>query len=303
MAKILITGGTGLIGQRLQTLLSEMGHEIHVLTRSKSGKMNGIHYWKWDVAAGKMDEEAVQVDHIIHLAGAGVMDKKWSSERKKELIDSRVDSAQMLYDALKRQKVVLKSYVGASAVGFYGDQKERLIDENSTLGDDFLAEVCQKWEVVTNILRTENRFPVATIRIGIVLSSQGGALPQLDLPVKFGVGAYLGDGQQYYPWIHIDDVCQIIIYALFKPLNDVYNAVAPHPVTNKALVKTIAKVKGRPFIPTPGPKFVLNLVMGEMAAVLLNSQNVSSKKIVAAGFTFQFPELEMALEDIYKRKV
>ncbi len=231
------------------------------------------------------------------------MDKKWSSERKKELIDSRVESAQMLYDALKRQKVVLKSYVGASAVGFYGDQKERLIDENSTLGDDFLAEVCQKWEVVTNILRTENRFPVATIRIGIVLSSQGGALPQLDLPVKFGVGAYLGDGQQYYPWIHIDDVCQIIIYALFKPLNDVYNAVAPHPVTNKALVKTIAKVKGRPFIPTPGPKFVLNLVMGEMAAVLLNSQNVSSKKIVAAGFTFQFPELEMALEDIYKRKV
>jgi NAD dependent epimerase/dehydratase family enzyme len=125
----------------------------------------------------------------------------------------------------------------------------------------------------------------------------------LDLPVKFGVGAYLGNGQQYYPWIHIDDVCQMIIYALFKPLNDIYNAVAPQPVTNKELVKTIAKVKGRPFIPAPGPKFVLNLVMGEMAAVLLNSQNVSSKKIEAAGFVFQFPELETALEDIYKRRV
>jgi uncharacterized protein (TIGR01777 family) len=155
MAKILITGGTGLIGQRLQVLLTEMGHEIHVLTRNKSGLINGIHFWKWDVAAKTMDEKAVQVDHIIHLAGAGVMDEKWTNARKKELIDSRVESAQLLYNALKKQQIVLKSYVGASAVGFYGDQKERIVNENSTLGDDFLAEVCQKWEVVTNILRDE----------------------------------------------------------------------------------------------------------------------------------------------------
>jgi uncharacterized protein (TIGR01777 family) len=303
MAKILITGGTGLIGKRLQELLMPLGHEIHILTRNKSGFENGIHYWKWDVDAKTMDEKAVEVDHIIHLAGAGVMDEKWSDTRKKEIIDSRVESANLLYNALRKKNVVLKSFVGASAVGFYGDQKAKLIDEKSPLGKDFLAEVCQKWEQVSNVLRKENRFPVATVRIGIVLSSKGGALPQLDMPVKFGVGAYLGNGQQYYPWIHIDDVCNLILYALFTPLNDIYNAVAPHPVTNKDLVKTIAKVKNRLFIPAPAPKFVLNLMMGEMAAVLLNSQNVSSKKIETAGFTFQFPELEIALKDIYKRKV
>lgn len=298
MKKIIITGGTGLVGKRLTTFLQEKGYEVNILCRNPKQPNE----YKWNIEANFIDEKVFEnAIAIIHLAGAGVADKRWTDERKQEIIDSRVKSTQLLFQYLAEGKHQIQSFISASAVGFYGDRKNELLTETSSNGTGFLAEVCQLWENEVEKIASIN-IAVSKIRIGIVLSKDGGALPKLDFPIRFGIGAYIGNGKQFVPWIHIDDLCQIFFHLFeHKNQNSTYNACAPDVKTNKEMSKTIAHVLHRPFIPFPAPEFVLKTVMGEMATMLLMSNNCTSKKIQQTGFVFQFPTLEKALENIYQK--
>lgn len=297
MKKVIITGGTGLVGQRLTTLLKHKGFEVSILCRNPKRPNE----FKWNIDEHYIDERVFeQASAIIHLAGAGVADKRWTEERKKEIIESRTKSARLLYKYLSGSKHPVASFISASAVGFYGDRKSELLTEDSANGSGFLAEVCKVWEEEAEKFSALN-IAVSKIRIGIVLSKDGGALPKLDFPIKFGIGAYIGDGKQFVPWIHIDDLCNIFIHLLEKNLHDTYNGCAPDIKTNKEMSETIAMVLHRPFIPFPAPGFILKTVMGEMASMLLMSNNCSSQKIINTGFVFQYPELKEALQNIYKK--
>ena len=297
MKKVIITGGTGLVGQRLTTLLKHKGFEVNILCRNPKRPNE----FKWNIDEHYIDERVFeQASAIIHLAGAGVADKRWTEERKKEIIESRTKSARLLYKYLSGSKHPVASFISASAVGFYGDRKSELLTEDSANGSGFLAEVCKVWEEEAEKFSALN-IAVSKIRIGIVLSKDGGALPKLDFPIKFGIGAYIGDGKQFVPWIHIDDLCNIFIHLLEKNLHDTYNGCAPDIKTNKEMSETIAMVLHRPFIPFPAPGFILKTVMGEMASMLLMSNNCSSQKIINTGFVFQYPELKEALQNIYKK--
>lgn len=298
MQKVIITGGTGLVGKRLTTLLKQGGYEVNILCRNPKY----ANEYKWSVEEGYIDtlvfKDAIA---IIHLAGAGVADARWTDVRKKEIIDSRVQSTELLYKYISKDKHQIQSFISASAVGYYGDRGNELLTETSTNGTGFLAKVCQLWENAADKI-SELNIAVSKVRIGIVLSKDGGALPKLDFPIKFGIGAYIGNGKQYVPWIHVDDLCQIFIHLLkHKNLNGIYNACAPDIKTNKQISHTIARVLHRPFIPFPAPAFVINTIMGEMASMLLMSNNCSSEKIIQSGFIFQYPTLECALKNIYEK--
>ncbi|MBP8192556.1 MAG: TIGR01777 family oxidoreductase [Chitinophagales bacterium] len=297
MKKVIITGGTGLVGQRLTTLLKHKGFEVNILCRNPKRPNE----FKWNIDEHYIDERVFeQASAMIHLAGAGVADKRWTEERKKEIIESRTKSARLLYKYLSGGKYSVASFISASAVGFYGDRKSELLTEDSSNGSGFLAEVCKVWEEEAEKFSALN-IAVSKIRIGIVLSKDGGALPKLDFPIKFGIGAYIGDGKQFVPWIHIDDLCNIFIHLLENNLHDTYNGCAPDIKTNKEMSETIAEVLHRPFIPFPAPGFILKTVMGEMASMLLMSNNCSSQKIINTGFVFQYPELKEALQNIYEK--
>jgi uncharacterized protein (TIGR01777 family) len=253
MKKVIITGGTGLVGQRLTTLLKHKGFEVNILCRNPKRPNE----FKWNIEReGYIDERVFeQASAIIHLAGAGVADKRWTEERKKEIIESRTKSARLLYKYLSGSKYPVASFISASAVGFYGDRKSELLTEDSSNGSGFLAEVCKVWEEEAEKFSALN-IAVSKVRIGIVLSKDGGALPKLDFPIKFGIGAYIGDGKQFVPWVHIDDLCNIFIHLLENNLHDTYNGCAPDIKTNKEMSETIAEVLHRPFIPFPAPGFI-----------------------------------------------
>lgn len=297
MEKVIVTGGTGLVGNKLVSLLKQKGYEVNVLCRNPKQ----ANEYKWNIENETIDEAVFKdATAIIHLAGAGITDERWTESRKKEIIESRTKSAQLIYNYLSKTYHNISTFISASAVGFYGDRQDELLTEDSKNGSGFLAEVCQLWENEADKFNSLN-ISVSKIRIGIVLSKNGGALPKLDFPIKFGIGAYIGNGKQYVPWIHIDDLCNIFIHVL-ENKNGTYNACAPEMTTNKEMTKTIAKVLNRPFIPFSAPAFILNTVMGEMASMLLMSTKCSSKKILDSGFTFQYPTLTSALENIYKTK-
>jgi uncharacterized protein (TIGR01777 family) len=297
MKKVIITGGTGLVGQRLTTLLKHKGFEVNILCRNPKKADE----FKWNIDENYIDVQVFKdAGAIIHLAGAGVADKRWTEARKHEIIESRTKSAQLLFQYLSKEKHSITSFISASAVGFYGDRGNEVLTETSANGTGFLAEVCQVWEKEAEKFSLLN-IAVCKIRIGIVLSKEGGALPKLDFPIKFGIGAYIGDGKQFVPWVHIDDLCNMFIHLLNNNLHDTYNGCAPDIKTNKQMSETIASVLHRPFIPFPAPGFILKTVMGEMASMLLMSTNCSSQKIISTGFVFQFPTLKEALENIYEK--
>lgn len=300
MDKILITGGTGLIGSILAEKLTRKGFEIVFLSRASNEKAAHKTY-KWDVTNKTLDSEALSgVKHIIHLAGAGIADKPWSEKRKKEIIDSRVESTNLLFDTLSKYPHQIQSIVCASAIGYYGGNTgSTLLNENSEAGNDFLAHVTKLWENASNQFRAIN-IRTAIIRTGVVLSLKGGALPKIAMPIKFGVGACIGDGLQYISWIHIDDLCEIFV----KAVEDVniygaYNAVASTPVTNKVLTDTLAIQLKRWVLPINVPSIALKLFLGEMSVVVLGGSNISNAKILKTGFVFKFDSLEVALDNLY----
>lgn len=297
--RILITGGTGLIGSRLSEMLIDQGYEVAHLSRQANAKS---HYktFKWDLEKNYIDEKVLQyADYIINLAGASVAGGKWTPQRKKEILDSRIQGARLLRKCLEQTQHHVKAFISASAVGIYGNTGDQLVTEESNYGTDFLAEVTKQWEAAAWEIHELN-IRTCIFRIGIVLSTKGGALPQIARPVKLMAGAPLGSGKQYFSWIHIDDLCRLFIQAIEDPkFQGVYNAVAPNPVTNKEFTQTLAQVMHRPLTGLKVPAFGLKMVLGEMSEVLLGGQRVSSDKVLQQGFTFEYNDLQEALKYLY----
>ena len=298
---ILITGGTGLVGSRLSEMLEQKGYTVSLLSR-KAGEGQRKKY-VWDISSGHFDETAIKhADYIIHLAGAGVFDKRWTQAYKKEIMSSRVDSTQLLATKLATIPNSVKAIVAASAIGIYGfDTGDTLLSENSPFGEGFLAEVCKNWEAAVDSI---DGIRTIKMRIGIVLSEKGGALEQMAKPVNYFVGSPLGTGNQQVSWIHLDDMCGLLIFALENEhIKGAYNAVAPNPVTNKLLTEKIAKILKRPLWLPNIPSFMMKLIVGaEASSIILGGNNVSSKKITDSGFKFKFPDLISALTDLLQNK-
>ncbi|MEI8059652.1 MAG: TIGR01777 family oxidoreductase, partial [Ferruginibacter sp.] len=268
METILITGGTGLIGKALTKVLITKGYSVIILSRSalnlnNTKEENNIRYAHWDIKKKQIDIKALQVaDYIIHLAGAGVMDKKWTAEYKKEISSSRADSASLIVESLKENTNKVKAVISASAIGWY-PATDNIHFEEETADESFLGQTTQLWEESINpVTQIDKR--LVTLRIGIVLSKEGGALKEFMNPLKFGIAAILGNGKQMISWIHINDLCRIFLFAIEnKNLNGVYNAIAPNPVDNKTLTNTLAKkLNGRYYFPIHIPEFILKILLG-----------------------------------------
>ena len=298
METVLITGASGLVGTRLTAVLQQAGYAIKALTRGKSKEQEGIYHWDTD----KQELEAnalASVDYIVHLAGAGIAEKRWTKKRKQLLYDSRIKSSVLLHSTLRENGHLLKAFIGTSAIGYYGDRAGVWLNEADEPGNDFLAKLCIDWEAHSAMF-DEISDRVTILRFGIVLSEDGGALPEMEKGIKPGIAAYLGDGKQFYSWIHIDDLCRIILLAIQQnDMKGIFNAVSPNPVTNKEFTKALAKAKKMPTIALPTPAFALKLALGEMSAAVLSSQRCSAEKLIKSGYEFQYPKLEKALGQIY----
>ncbi len=299
MKNILISGGSGLVGQHLTDRLLKMGYQVAWLSRNPAD--NGrIKTYKWDVDAGTIDAHALEfADVLVHLAGAGIADKSWSDKRKQEIVDSRVKSTELLVKQLAVVKKRPEIVVAASAVGYYGAlNSDRVFVESDPPANDFLGTTTQQWETATNAFR-ELGIKTVQYRLGVVLAKEGGALPKMAAPVRFGLGAPLGSGKQIVPWIHVDDLCSMIIEALENKIPEgVYNAVAPAVTSNKELMKTLSKVMKRPYFFPAVPAFVMRTLLGEMAGMVLEGSAVSADKIRKAGFQFRYNTLDQALADL-----
>ncbi|MBK9177338.1 MAG: TIGR01777 family protein [Flavobacteriales bacterium] len=299
MATILITGGSGLIGQHLTEALRREGHIVRWLSRS-AGHRNGVAVYAWDVNAGTIDTEAVQeVDHVVHLAGAGIADQRWTPPRVQELIDSRVESARLLLRAFQQAGNAPRSMVSASGVGYYGaSTSDQLITENDPPGRDTIARISSEWERAVDEWGSLCR--VVKLRTPLVLAKDGGALPRLAQPARFGLGAAIGSGKQWMPWVHIDDLIAAYQRALNDDrMSDAYNVVAGN-ATNAEFMRTLAQVLGRPFFLPRVPGWVLRTVLGEMASLLLEGSRVSGVRLEESGMRFGHTRLRDALTDLLR---
>lgn len=304
--KVLITGATGLIGKAITDLCREKGISVNYLTTDRSKIKSEINYrgFYWEPKNNEIDIKCLEgVTAIINLAGASIAGK-WTKAYKEQIISSRTDSLKTLYNALKNLNSTEKiSFVSASAVGIYPSSFSNFYTEEETNVDaSFLGVVSEIWEREIDNFQELN-CNVAKIRIGIVLSSKGGALPNMANAVKRFMGAAFGSGEQWQSWIHLKDIARLFLFTLENNLSGVYNGVAPNPVTNKKMVKELAKVLEKPLFLPNIPQFVLKLILGEMSYLLFASQRVSSKKIEKEGFIFEFNNICSALENIYSGKV
>lgn len=297
---VLITGAGGMIARELAKKI-ENEYEVRFLTRKKIRNND----YEWDIKQGIIDESAFDnISHIIHLAGANISEKRWTDERKKELISSRVDSAQLLLNTLQKKKIKLKSFISASGINYYGTKTtEKIFTEEDDPGNDFLSEVVVLWERAADDFKEQNLAErVVKIRTAVVLSEQDGALKKMAPTIKNYIGSPLGSGKQYMPWIHIDDICSIYEFALKNSnVNGAYNATSPQHTTNENLTKKIAEVLDKPLFMPNVPTFVLKLIFGELADALLEGSRASSQKIQDAGFQFKFPDLKKALENLLQK--
>ncbi len=294
---VLITGANGLVAKALADCLSEK-YEVRFLTRKKVKNNDFV----WDINKGYIDEKALQgVNHIVHLAGAGIADKRWTDKRKKEIFDSRITSTKLLLNTLKNKNIKITSFISASAIGYYGTVSSNAIfDESSPKGDDFLSDVCYEWEQVSKDFSDTCIFQKRIIlRFGIILAKEGGALQKMLEPIKRNVGAVLGKGNQFMPWIHIDDLCDIITFAIGGELEDgVYNTVAPEHVANKDFTRLLASIYHKKIWLPNVPSWVIRLLFGKSSILLLEGTRVSSEKLMKSGYHFKFPTLKSALLDL-----
>jgi len=304
MATISITGGTGTIGRTLGQFLLDKGHQVIVLCRAvPKNKQKGIQYALWNPYKRELDATSLaNTEYLINLAGAGVADKRWTSSRKQEIAESRIASGETLVQFLQTKPNVVKGIISMSAIGWYGPDRGKIFSEEDPAYDDFLGATCKAWEQsIAPVSALGKRLVI--LRTGIVLTKEGGALPEFTKPVQFGVAPILGSGKQMISWIHVQDLCRMIEWGMeHEEIKGIFNAVSPHPVNNKTMMLTIARIlRGRFFIPIPVPAFVLKLMLGEMSIEVLKSATASSKKAEDAGFAFRFDQLEKALEDLNQR--
>lgn len=292
-----------MIGKRLTQLLLEKGYKVAYLSRKQESIPN-VTVYRWDIDKNWIDDKALaNADYIIHLAGAGIADARWTDKRRKEIINSRTKTIELIARELQGRPYKVKAFVSASAIGFYGsDTGNTQLTEQTPSGSDFLAHVTRHWEnsaeLIDNIgIRTTK------LRIGVVLSNEGGALPKISMPIRWGIGAPIGNGKQWMSWIHLDDLCRLFIAALENnKWHGVYNAVAPTPVTNTELTRQIANVLKRPLWLPAIPAFALRLVYGEMANVVLGGNYVVNHRIrTETDFTYEFENLQSALQDLTEK--
>lgn len=292
--RALISGGSGLVGKRLTSLLKDNDFEVFTLSRKKSNSKNVIQ-WNPESEIENI-EDYENFDVVIHLAGENVADSRWSEQKKRRILDSRVKGTKNLVDALLKTKNKPKTFISASAIGIYPESKEEAFSEDSPVGEGFLANICKAWEKASKKI-SDNNIRLIHLRIGIVLDKNGGALGKMLLPFKLGVGGKIGDGSNYLSWISNEDVSRIILFLIQnEQLSGVFNVTAPNPVNNLEFTKCLAKVLNRPAI-FPVPEFVLKFLFGEMAKyTILCSLNVVPKNLISAGFKFKHEDLTSALE-------
>lgn len=297
--RILITGGSGNLGRALSASLLKKGYEVCHLSRSE-GKNPDIATFIWDVNACTIDERCIEgVDTIIHLAGAGIADSRWTDKRKVEIIKSRTDSIALIYALLKRLPHTIKTVISASASGFYSDRGNELLTEDAPPINDFMSNCCALWEQAVDDGNGLG-LRIVKFRTGVVLDKDSGGLQKIAQPIKLGVGAALGTGKQWISWIALSDVVKMYEFALEKEdLQGVFNMATPNPVTNQELTKAIAHQIKKPLWLPNLPAFTLKLLLGEMSLVVLGSTKMDVSKIKAAGFQFAYANIEHALKNIY----
>ncbi len=297
--KVLITGGSGTVGEHLSKLLLKKGYRVANLSRSSKIDAH-VETFVWDIDKGLIDENCIKdVSIIIHLVGAGIADSNWTNERKKVIIDSRTKSIQLIYNLLKIKKHKVETVVSASASGFYSDRGNDLMSEDNQPNSDFMALCCIAWE---NAVDEGNALGLRVVkfRTGVILDKDSGALPKISAPVKYGFGAPLGSGKQWISWIHIDDVVAMYLKGIEDDkLRGAYNMSTPYPLTNYSLTNAIAKQFNKPLWLPNVPSFVLKMIFGEMSIVVLGSTKMDTKKIEETNFRFKFPEIKAALKNIY----
>jgi uncharacterized protein len=298
--KVLITGATGLIGKKLTELLLKKGHFVNYLTTSKSKIITQENYkgFYWNIGSNEIDATCFEgVDTIVHLAGASIA-KRWTKSYKKEILDSRILSSQLLFNTLQSINHQVKYVVSASGTAIYPETNNEVIDENcSKIENSFLADVVKKWEQSVSGFERLG-ISVAKIRTGVVFAKDEGAFPEMVKPIRFGFGAIMGNGNQMQSWIHITDIVNVYVFCIENQLSGVYNAVSPQPVCNRALTKEIAfKLRKLLWLPNV-PEFIMKLVLGEMSYLLFNSKNISSQKIQDKGFVFHYPSLTTAIDTL-----
>ena len=302
MKTIGITGGTGFVGSALARLLISKGYDVVIFTRNKTGQGNEPHttYTHWDAVAGISDDRILaQLNAVVNLAGTGIADKRWTERRKKEILDSRVKGTDFLVTKLKEHAPLCKTFISASASGFYGPDRAGSLPfaETSPAADDFLGNTCAQWEYAAKKAGEFARLII--LRFGIALGSESGAFPKFGQPLSFGIMPILGSGAQVISWIAVSDLARLILFAIEnEALSGIYNAVTPNPVTNRQLMKTIAAVKGGIKIPVPVPSVFLKILFGELSGEVLKSCTMSAKKILAAGFTFNHPGIASTVKAI-----
>ncbi len=321
METVLITGGTGMVGRYLTRYLLQKGYAVNWLSRkagetsvggneSQENKKQGnksqenkVRVFQWDIDRQTIDEEAItSADYIIHLAGAGVAEQRWTSKRKQEILDSRTKSSALIVKALNEIPNTVKTVVSASAIGWYGPDRQ---DSKNPFTEDlpfypgFLGDTCKAWEDSIAPVTSLNK-RLVRLRIGIVLSGTGGAITEFKKPLRAGIAPIFGSGKQMVSWIHIYDLCQLMLYAIEnRDIQGIFNAVAPNPISSRALIFALGKsMEKKLLIPAPVPSFLLKIILGEMSIEILKSATVSSRKIEAAGFKFTYPVIDEALANL-----
>ena len=306
MTTVLITGGSGLIGRSLCKFLLERNFQVIILTRDKGKLLKGLktgslRYCWWDPETSQMDPDALlNTQVIVHLAGAGIADHRWTPSRKKEILESRIASGLLLFESLKKYPYTVKTILSASAIGYYGEGTDRIFEESDGWSPDFLGTTCSLWEHQMEPIRLSG-IRVMILRFGIVLSREGGLLKFLSRPISAGIAPIPGSGNQWVSWIHILDICRIIHHGISDGVMEgTFNAVAPQPSTFKELVQTIALVRrGKKYLSLPVPSTILKIMFGEMSLEILKSCRVSCQKLIRSGYTFAYPQLQEALEDLF----
>lgn len=302
--KVLITGATGLIGKQVIKILHDRGIAIHFLTTSPAkviSKTNTKGFY-WNPKSGEIDENCLTgVDAIIHLAGATIA-KRWTNAYKEEIVESRVLSSNLLFQTLKNHPNQVKQIVSASAIGIYPSSFSETYSEDFTaFTDSFLSNVVVKWEESVNQFSRLN-IKVCKLRIGLVLSTKGGALPAMIKTMRFGLGSVFGTGKQWQSWIHIKDLARLFVYSIENNWNGTFNAVAPNPVTHREFMFALAREMKKPLFFPNTPKIIMNLILGEMHTLLFDSQKVSSYKVQETGFEFHFSNIASAFSNLLKPK-
>lgn len=293
--KILIAGGSGIVGTALKNHFSQLGSQVNILSRNASNPL-----YQWNPKVGKLNKEALEeADIIINLSGASIAGSRWTPAYKKELRDSRIESTALLIQNIQELQAKPRHFIQASAIGYYPNQSES-VEESTPSGNDFLAQLTAEWEAEASKLNTENCL-LSILRLGIVLSPKGGYVEKTSLPAKLGLSAGLGSGKQFISWVHIDDLTRLFAFVIENELSGIYNAVADEPVTNRTITKAMASALKRPYFLPNIPAPILKIMFGDLSAELLSNHHVSNQKIKDKGFVFQYPLIQKAFNQIFKK--